>query len=107
MVCDHNTLSLSCSFCTPAHSLYSHRGVPSLYEKFLMRSPLLFACVALLLSSTLIAVRCQEDEVEIDDIEDIEEEKAFLLTRKSIVDEEIVVGRNTTVQIEINNAGTR
>ena len=62
---------------------------------------------ALLLASYLIGGCCQDEDPEIEDEEDFVEEKAFLLTRKSIVDKDIVVGKNLTVQIEIHNAGTR
>ena len=72
-----------------------------------MRRALLLTCLAAILATQLLGGYCQEDEVEIEDVDEIEEEKAFLLTRKSILDKEVVVGRNTTVQIEVYNAGTR
>ena len=61
---------------------------------------------ALILSCLTVAAVGQEDEIE--DIEVVEEEKAFLLVRKNIVDrEKVVVGNAITVEIEIHNAGTR
>lgn len=72
-----------------------------------MRRALLWACLASILAAQFLVGRCQDEEVEIEDVEDVEEEKAFLLTRKSIVEKEVVVGRNITVQIEVYNAGTR
>lgn len=61
---------------------------------------------ALVLSCYSLAALGQEDEIE--DIEVVEEEKAFLIVRKNVVDrEKVVVGKAITVEIEIHNAGTR
>ena len=61
---------------------------------------------ALILSCLTVAAVGQDDEIE--DIEVVEEEKAFLIVRKNIVDrEKVVVGKAITVEIEIHNAGTR
>ena len=72
-----------------------------------MRRRFALAFVALLLASSLVAVRSQDDDVEVEDEEEVEEEKAFLITRKSIVETDIVVGKNATVLVEVYNAGTR
>lgn len=72
-----------------------------------MRRALALVLIASLVALQLSAVHCQDEELEIEDAEDVEEEKAFLVTRKSVAGAELVVGRNTTVQIEIHNAGTR
>ena len=62
--------------------------------------------LAIIASSLFAASYGQEDEIE--DIEVVEEEKAFLLVRKTIVNrEKIVVGKLATVEIQIHNAGTR
>ena len=61
---------------------------------------------ALLISCLVLSSQGQEDDIE--DIEVVEEEKAFLIVRKNIVDrEKVVVGKSVTVEIEIHNAGTR
>ena len=71
-----------------------------------MRRYLAFALTAVLLSSILLTGKCQDDEIE--DIDIVEEEKAFLLIRKNVVDKEkVVVGKSVTVEIEVHNAGTR
>lgn len=62
--------------------------------------------LSLIATSFIVTSYGQEDEIE--DIEVVEEEKAFLLVRKNIVDrEKIVVGKLATVEIQIHNAGTR
>ena len=66
----------------------------------------LLLVAALALSLFTQPILAQDDEIE--DIEVVEEEKAFLIVRKNIVDrEKIVVGKSVTVEIEIHNAGTR
>ena len=71
-----------------------------------MRRYLALALTAVLLSSIALTGRCQDDEIE--DIDIVEEEKAFLLIRKNVVDKEkVVVGKSVTVEIEVHNAGTR
>jgi len=71
-----------------------------------MRRYLAVALAALLLSSLVLSGNCQDDDIE--DIEVVEEEKAFLLIRKNVVDrEKVVVGQSVTVEIEVHNAGTR
>lgn len=61
---------------------------------------------AVLISCLLLGARAQDDEIE--DIEVVEEEKAFLIVRKNIVNrEKVVVGKSITVEIEVHNAGTR
>lgn len=71
-----------------------------------MRRYLALALTAVLLSSIALTGKCQDDEIE--DIDIVEEEKAFLLIRKNVVDKEkVVVGKSVTVEIEVHNAGTR
>jgi hypothetical protein len=71
-----------------------------------MKRYLALTLTALLLSSLVISGRCQDDEIE--DIEVVEEEKAFLIIRKNVIDrEKVVVGKSVTVEIEVHNAGTR
>lgn len=61
---------------------------------------------ALLISCVILPAFAQDDEIE--DIEVVEEEKAFLIVRKNILDrEKVVVGKSVTVEIELHNAGTR
>ncbi len=68
-------------------------------SKCLLLGLLLFSCLHL-------PALGQDDEIE--DIEVVEEEKAFLIVRKNVVDrEKVVVGKAITVEIEIHNAGTR
>ena len=68
-------------------------------SKCLLLGVLLFSCLHL-------PALGQDDEIE--DIEVVEEEKAFLIVRKNVVDrEKVVVGKAITVEIEIHNAGTR
>ena len=65
------------------------------------------ALLALLLVAGSRLSFAQDDEV-VDVVEEVEEEKAFLILRKSVVDREhIANGVPFTVEIEIHNAGTR
>ena len=70
----------------------------------------LLSCSLLLLfcSAGLLAVRAQE----VEDGEGVEEdafeaERAFLIVRKYAAHQEVVKGSNTTVTIELYNAGNR
>lgn len=78
------------------------RRIVQLHGSMARKSSIFLA--ALLLAACISTAFCEDD---IEDVEDIEEEKAFLVTRKSIADKELVVGKNLTVQIEVHNAGTR
>eukprot|EP00873_Tetraselmis_striata_P013976 jgi/Tetstr1/434240/TSEL_023350.t1 len=70
------------------------------------RAALLAALAALLLSAAFLAapVRAQDEDVsDEDDYED--EERAFLLVKKSVVEDAVVQGRNFTVRLELFNVG--
>ena len=62
-----------------------------------------FVLTALLSAPAL----CQEEPVKLEDDEYADEDKAHLIARKSVVGSDTVVGGNTTVIIEVYNAGTR
>jgi hypothetical protein len=71
----------------------------------MMKRYLALTLTALLLSSLLLSGNCQDDDIE--DIDVVEEEKAFLIVRKNVLDrEKVVVGLPVTVEIEVHNAGT-
>lgn len=68
----------------------------------------LWAIAALLLIASIAVPAFGEDAaLSEDDSEFAEEEKAFLIVRKTAVPKESVVGSNLTVVIEVHNAGTR
>ena len=72
-----------------------------------MRRSQVFGLLAILLVAGLGCALAQEEEV-IDVPEVVEEEKAFLILRKSVVEREnLVTGVPFTVEIEIHNAGSR
>jgi hypothetical protein len=71
------------------------------------RTAVLAALAALLLCASFLAapVRAEGDVVdEEDDYED--EERAFLLVKKSVVEENVVQGQNFTVRLDLFNVGT-
>lgn len=61
----------------------------------------------LLIASTAVPAFGEDAALSEDDSEFAEEEKAFLIVRKTAVPKESVVGSNLTVVIEVHNAGTR
>ena len=71
----------------------------------------LLSCILLVLlgSAGLLAISAQdvEDSSDIEDEEVFEEERAFLIVRKYAAHQEVVKGSNTTVTIELYNAGNR
>ncbi len=71
----------------------------------------LFSCslVLLLLTSALLTVRAQdaEDILEAEEDGAFEAERAFLIVRKYAAHKEVVKGSNTTITIELYNAGNR
>lgn len=73
------------------------------------RWPIALAALLLLFSNP---ASCQSDEFGIsDEGEEIEveadEQKPFLLARKFLPGKDLVIGRNTTIAIELYNAGKR
>lgn len=66
------------------------------------------AFAALLLFASIAAPACGQDSAtSSDDDEYADEEKAFLIVRKAPLEEDVVVGSNLTVVIDIHNAGSR
>lgn len=61
----------------------------------------------LVIASTAVPALGEDAALSEDDSEHLEEEKAFLIVRKSATPKETVVGSNMTVVIEVHNAGSR
>ncbi len=61
----------------------------------------------LVIAATAVPALGEDAALSEDDSEHLEEEKAFLIVRKSATPKETVVGSNMTVVIEVHNAGSR
>lgn len=72
-----------------------------------LRTRSVWAFAALLLIASATAPASGQDSALSEDNEVIEEEKGFLIVRKSAIPPEPVVGSNLTILIEIHNAGSR
>lgn len=72
-----------------------------------LRTRSVWAFAALLLIASATAPAFGQDSALSEDNEVIEEEKGFLLVRKSAIPPQSVVGSNLTIVIEIHNAGSR
>ncbi len=77
----------------------------------MMKRKCLMALAALLLFSGLILVHADDENVvDVSDEEDVKEagdQRPFLLARKFIPGMDLVRGRNSTVAVELYNAGER
>jgi len=72
-----------------------------------MRSSIRTALAVLLLVASIAAPACGQDSAtSSEDDEYAEEEKAFLIVRKAPLEDDVVVGSNLTVVIDIHNAGS-
>lgn len=71
------------------------------------RSRVSIAFAALLLCASVIAPVRAQDSTSSEDEEYADEEKAFLIVRKAPLEDDVVVGSNLTVVIDIHNAGSR
>jgi Translocon-associated protein beta (TRAPB) len=73
-----------------------------------MRSSIRTALAVLLLVASIAAPASGQDSAtSSEDDEYAEEEKAFLIVRKAPLEDDVVVGSNLTVVIDIHNAGSR
>ena len=73
-----------------------------------MRSSIRTALAVLLLIGSIAAPACGQDSAtSSEDDEYADEEKAFLIVRKAPLEDDVVVGSNLTVVIDIHNAGSR
>ncbi len=71
----------------------------------------LMVLAALLLFSSLVLVRADDESImDVSDEEDVEEvvdQRPFVLARKFLPGKDLVRGRNSTVAVELYNAGNR
>ena len=64
-------------------------------------------CIAVLAALLAAPAWGQDEDVKPEDDEYADEDKAHLIARKSVAGSDTVVGGNTTVIVEVYNAGTR
>jgi Translocon-associated protein beta (TRAPB) len=73
-----------------------------------MRASIRTAFTVLLLFASIAVPACAQDSTSSsEDDEYADEEKAFLIVRKAPLEDDVVVGSNLTVVIDIHNAGSR